>query len=86
MYGYNFNSRCGSSILKNANLEYLIAADEQDYVNKVLSLSENFENLNKLRKKIFDEILISPLFDNHTFAKHFYGHLLKVYNKYSQDL
>ena len=86
MYGYNFNSRCGSSILKNANLEYLIAADEQDYVNKVLSLSENFENLNKLRKKIFDEILVSPLFDNHIFAKHFYGHLLKVYNKYFQDL
>ena len=86
MFGYNFNSRCGSSILKNANLEYLIATDKEDYVNKVISLSENFENLNQLRRKIFDRILKSPLFDNHIFARDFYGHLLKVYNKYFQDL
>ena len=86
MSGFNFNSRCGSSILKNANLEYLIANDKEDYVNKVLFLSENFENLNQLRRKIFDGILKSPLFDNHIFARDFYDHLLKAYNKYTQDL
>ena len=81
MFGYNFNSRCGASILKNANLENLIAVDKKDYISKVLYLSENFEELNKLRKKIFDEILKSPLFDNHTFAKDFYSLLLKVHKK-----
>ena len=81
MDGYNFNSRCGTSILKNANLDNLIALDKKDYVNKVLFLSENLENLNKLRKKIFDEILKSPLYDVNSFAKDFYGLILNTYKK-----
>jgi len=83
MSGFNFNSRCGNSILKNANLENLIAKDISDYVSKALLLSENFANLNKLRKKIFDEILDSPLFDAKAFAKDFYNTLSKVYKKLS---
>ena len=81
MDGYNFNSRCGSSILKNANLDNLIALDKKDYVNKVLFLSENLDYLNKLRKKIFDEILKSPLYDVNSFAKDFYGLILNTYKK-----
>ena len=81
MDGYNFNSRCGTSILKNANLDNLIALDKKDYVNKVLFLSENLDNLNKLRKKIFDEILKSPLYDVNSFAKDFYGLILNTYKK-----
>ena len=72
-----------NSILKNANLENLIAKDISDYVSKALLLSENFANLNKLRKKIFDEILDSPLFDAKAFAKDFYNTLSKVYKKLS---
>ena len=30
--GYNFNSRCGESILKNANLENFIAKNNEDYI------------------------------------------------------
>ena len=79
MSGYNFNSRCGSSILKNSNLDNLIALDKKDYINKVLILTDNFDNLNKLRRKIFDEILTKPLFDGYSFAEDFYDHILKVY-------
>ena len=32
--GYNFNSRCGESILKNANIENFIATSNDDYVEK----------------------------------------------------
>lgn len=79
MSGYNFNSRCGSSILKNSNLDNLIALDKKDYINKVLTLTDNFDNLNKLRRKIFDVILTKPLFDGYSFAEDFYDHILKVY-------
>ena len=34
--GYNFNSRCGESILKNANLDNFIAGDNEDYISKAV--------------------------------------------------
>ena len=34
MDGYNLNSRCGSSINKNAQFASLIAQDKEDYIKK----------------------------------------------------
>ena len=48
MVGYNFNSRCGESINKNLNLEYLIAKDEEEYISKAINLS------NDTKKFFFD--------------------------------
>ena len=33
---FNFNSRCGESILKNANLNSFIASDKKNYEDKAL--------------------------------------------------
>ena len=44
MRGYNFNSRCGESINKNLDLDYLIAKDKDDYVDKAVELSNDIEN------------------------------------------
>ena len=51
--GYNFNSRCGSSILKNANLDQLILKNSEEYIKKALELSNNINQLSILRKDIF---------------------------------
>ena len=80
MQGYNFNSRCGESINKNLNLNCLIAKDEQDYILKAKEFS-NYDKLSKIRKKIFDDAFLSPLFDEKNFSKDFFNLLKSVYSK-----
>ena len=60
--GYNFNSRCGESILINANLENLIASSDEDYFDKAVYFSNNLDELEKLRKNLFENVLDTPLF------------------------
>ena len=72
MAGYNFNSRCGESINKNLNMERMVAKDEDDYVNKVVNLSNNHEDYINLRKSIFVNALKSPLFNVQNYSKSFF--------------
>ena len=80
MAGYNFNSRCGESINKNLNLEYLIAKNEEEYVSKAIDLSENTKRYLDLRKSIFADALKSPLFDQKKFSKSFFKALEEIAN------
>ena len=56
MAGYNFNSRCGESINRNLGMEQLIAKDEDDYIQKVSNLKNNYSSKN--RGKIYKIIKI----------------------------
>ena len=69
--GYNFNSRCGESILKNANIDDFIATSNEDYINKAVFYANNIDKLDDVRKKIFDEIEKSSLFDTKGFSVDF---------------
>ena len=69
--GYNFNSRCGESILKNSNLENFIANNNEDYINLAVYYSNNIEKLDGIRKKLFKQIEGSPLFDTKEFTDDF---------------
>ena len=81
MRGYNFNSRCGESINKNLDLDYLIAKDKDDYVNKAVELSNDIDKLEIIRDKIFRTALHSPLFDFKDFSKEFYEKIQELYKK-----
>ena len=81
MTGYNFNSRCGESILKNADLIELISKDETDYIKKVVNLSKSTSNLIEIRNKIYKEIIESPLFDTKKFSNSFFKTLENIYRK-----
>ena len=78
MAGYNFNSRCGESINKNLNLEYLIAKNEEEYIFKAVSLSNNKDEFLKLRKTIFQDAIKSPLFDRKKFSENFFNSLKEI--------
>ncbi len=80
MAGYNFNSRCGESINKNLNMERMVAKDEEDYVNKVVDLSNNHEDYINLRKSIFLNALKSPLFNVQNYCKSFFEALEGIVN------
>ena len=78
--GYNFNSRCGESILKNANLDNLIATNNEDYINKAVFYANNINELEKLRKEIFKSVLQTPLFDTKKFSNDFCDALNNMQN------
>tara|TARA_Y100000768_G_C23974571_1_gene682382 strand:- start:828 stop:2528 length:1701 start_codon:yes stop_codon:yes gene_type:complete len=69
--GYNFNSRCGESILKSANLEKFIATSNEDYVKKAVYYANNIDELEKVRKNLYDNIEKSAIFDTTQFTKDF---------------
>ena len=80
MKGYNFNSRCGESINKNIKMEYMIADDKQDYIDKAVELYENPENLIKIREKIFHNAVSSSLFNTNNFSDNFFKSLKQIYD------
>ena len=69
--GFNFNSRCGESILKNANINNFIALSNEDYINKAVFYANNIDKLENVRKKLFEEIEKSSLFDTKGFSINF---------------
>ncbi len=73
MKGYNFNSRCGESINKNLDLEYLIANDKNDYISKAISLSNDITKLSNFREKIFNNCMKTSLFDTKKFSNDFFS-------------
>tara|TARA_B100001057_G_scaffold392186_1_gene400650 strand:+ start:642 stop:2333 length:1692 start_codon:yes stop_codon:yes gene_type:complete len=81
MKGFNMNSRCGESILKNANLDYLISRNKSDYLRVALYYSNNLEKLDDLRKMIHKNILNTSLFDSKKFSNDLQSKLLDVYKK-----
>ena len=78
MAGYNFNSRCGESINKNLNMEYLIAKDEKEYVAKAVSLSHDRDKFLNIRKSLFLNAIKSPLFDEKKFSENFFSSLREI--------
>ena len=69
--GYNFNSRCGESILRNANIENFIAKNNEDYIEKAVFYASNISELDNTRKNLFNKIKETPLFDTKGFTNDF---------------
>ena len=78
MTGYNFNSRCGESIIKNLGMEDLIARNEEDYILKAQNMADDQEKLSKMRKKIFNTSYETPLFNTKKFSKDFFSILENI--------
>ena len=78
MAGYNFNSRCGESINKNLNMEQLIAKNEEDYIQKLVNLTNNHNTYINLRKSVFSDAIKSPLFNSQDYSKSFFEALERI--------
>ena len=62
------------SINKNIKLENLIAENKKDYIDKTVSLAQNENELEKIRKNIYDNALKTPLLIKKDFAISFFLH------------
>ena len=80
MDGFNYNSRCGSSINKNLDLTNLIAKDKEDYINIAVNLSQDKDQLLNIRKNLFENVINTPLFDKKNFSDQFFASLEKINN------
>ncbi len=81
MRGFNFNSRCGESILKNIKMDDLIAHDDEDYFDKAISLTRKKDIDNSYGINLRNKALSSPLFDTAQFTKDFEELITNVYKK-----
>lgn len=66
--GTNYVSRVGVSLLSNLGLEKYIAKDKEEYVQKVIDLARNQDELKELHKTIRDKMLNSDLADSVKFT------------------
>lgn len=69
--GKTHASRVGSSLLKNCNLDNLIADTEQNYKQIAINLSSNIIDLNKLRSQLRDNFLTSQVCESSKFTKEY---------------
>ena len=70
----------GESILRNANMEILIAENESDYIEKAISFASDIRQLNVTRPEILKSVRSSPLFDVGQFAKNLEKALLDMWD------
>ena len=82
MEGFNFNSRCGKSILINSDLKDMVAKNKDEYISKVVSLANDPDKLEKIRKHIFDEVLKTNTFNTKRFAANFWKSILDTYKNH----
>ena len=55
--GFNFNSNCGYSIIKNSKFNQLISNNMEEYINKAVYFYKNKNEFLELRKNINETIL-----------------------------
>ena len=78
IHNKSFWFRSGESINMNLNMEEWIAKDENDYIKKTITFSENKNYLIKLKSELRNVALKSPLFDTKKFNDNFYEMLLSI--------
>ena len=78
MKGYNFNSRCGESIIKNLGIDSLIASEEEDYISKAIKMANDRNKLSEMRKAIYNTSYQTSLFDTKKFSIDFFDMLEKI--------
>ena len=83
--GYNFNSRCGESILKNAQIENFVATSNDEYIKKAIFFANNTNELENTRKKLFEKILYTPLFNTVEFSNDFCCALDKMFRSVNEN-
>jgi len=81
MKGFNFNSRCGESIIKNSKIDFLISRDKNEYLSKAIKLAKNKDLLIQIKNQLAKTILSTPLYDAKKFSNNFGKILLEVYKK-----
>ena len=80
--GKQFSSRVAGSLLYSIGLEELITKDERSYEDLIIELSVNKNRLEKVKKKLRENIKEYPLFKMNDYTKNFEKGLENIYEVY----
>ena len=76
--GKTFLSRTGESINSNVGLKDFIAESDEDYIKKAIYYSNNYKDLQEIKKKLSIYCRNSNIFNTKPFAEDFYKMLLDM--------
>ena len=83
--GDSFISRCGESINLNLNMKEWIADDNEDYINKAIEYTQDFDKLNKIKLNLIKTSRKSIIFDSNLFSKQFEDAINEIWRIYLQE-
>jgi predicted O-linked N-acetylglucosamine transferase (SPINDLY family) len=75
-----------ASLLNAVRLPELIASTPESYEVLAIELASNPEKLNKIRQKLQQNRLTTPLFDIRSFARHIEAVYTKMYDRHQAGL
>jgi len=84
--GKTYVSRVGVSLLSNLGLEKYIAKTEEEYINKVINLARNQNELRDLHKNLRIKMLNSDLANSKTFTTNIENAYTNIVNMYKNNI
>jgi predicted O-linked N-acetylglucosamine transferase (SPINDLY family) len=86
LMGKSFAGRVAASLLHAIELPELITYTQNEYESKAIELATNSEIFEKLKSKLLEKKLTSPLFDTQLFTNHLQKGYQIIYERYQEDL
>ena len=84
--GKSFASRVSASLLSAIGLPELITYSKEEYEAKAIELAINQEKFCKIKKKLNENRLVMPLFDNIKFTRSLELAYIKMHERYEINL
>jgi protein O-GlcNAc transferase len=84
--GETFAGRMAASLLNAIHLPELITATPQEYETQAIALATQPEKLMKIKQKLANNRLTTPLFDTQQFSNHIEAAYTQIYQRYQADL
>lgn len=84
--GKSFASRVSASLLSAIGLPELITYSKEEYEAKAIELAINQEKFCKIKKKLNENRLVMPLFDNIKFTRSLELAYIKMHERYESNL
>jgi protein O-GlcNAc transferase len=69
LFGTRMSQRISASILKNIGLSELISTNQDEYINKAVNLSQDFNRIDRYKREIRDKYLKAEICNKEKFAK-----------------
>ena len=86
LLGQSFASRVAASLLNAIELPELITTNLESYEQLAIELAHNPHQLADIKSKLANNLLTSPLFNTHLFAKNLEAAYSAMHQKYHADL
>jgi predicted O-linked N-acetylglucosamine transferase (SPINDLY family) len=84
--GETFASRVAASLLNSIGLPELVTETQSEYESVAIELAKNPVKLKKIKDKLENNRLITPLFNSSLFTKHIELAYKNIYDRYQNDL